>query len=208
MHEYQWSGTDSQMIEAGADNQVTDLNNHLSWNVPAYIGEFNAFGYGTATWQYEANDFSKNNMNWTSWSYKATHGPAPDSWGLYDPTGNSSTWSPIPNIQTSSSNAIASDWSQWATANAFSINTMISPAIMASPSSLPAPWADMDIGNVGLSGSASASVSGTFTVIGAGADIWNNTDAFHYAYLPWNGDGILVARVVIRRIRIRGRKGA
>jgi aryl-phospho-beta-D-glucosidase BglC (GH1 family) len=196
MHEYQYSGTDSQMIEAGGDNQVSDFYNHLSWNVPAYIGEFNAFGFGTATWRYEVNDFSNNDMNWSSWSYKATHGPPPDSWGLYDPTGSAGSWPAIPNIQTSSSNAITADWSQWTTANAFSINTMISPVIMASPSSLPPPWSDTDIGSVGLSGSASPVGSGTFTVIGSGTDIANDYDGFHYAYIPWNGDGILVARVL------------
>jgi aryl-phospho-beta-D-glucosidase BglC (GH1 family) len=195
MHEYQYSGTDSQMIEAGAANQVSDFYKHLSWNVPAYIGEFNAFGFGPATWQYEVNAFSNNAMNWSSWSYKATHGQPPDSWGLYDPTGSSMTWPPTPNIETSSSSAIASDWSQWTTANAFSINTMISPALTVSPSSLPAPWADMDVGSVGLSGSASATLSGTFTVIGSGSDIANDYDTFHYAYIPWNGDGTLVARV-------------
>ena len=45
---------------------------------------------------------------------------------------------------------------------------------------LPAPWTDGDIGTVGAAGSASL-VSGTFTVIGSGADIWGAADAFHYA---------------------------
>src|SRR5579875_2245649 len=61
--------------------------------------------------------------------------------------------------------------------------------------SVPPPWTDRDIGTVGLPGSASWA-SGTFTVTGSGADIWNTADAFHYVYQPWTGDGQIVARVV------------
>ena len=35
----------------------------------------------------------------------------------------------------------------------------------------------------------------TFTVRGAGADIWGADDAFHFVYQPLNGDGQIVARV-------------
>jgi hypothetical protein len=59
---------------------------------------------------------------------------------------------------------------------------------------VPAPWQDLDIGAVGLAGSASYS-NGTFTIAGSGADIWNSADAFHFVYQPLTGDGQLVARV-------------
>ena len=59
---------------------------------------------------------------------------------------------------------------------------------------LPAGWASRDIGSVGRPGSASASGS-SFTVAGAGADIWGTTDAFHFAYRPLDADGAIVARV-------------
>jgi regulation of enolase protein 1 (concanavalin A-like superfamily)/HKD family nuclease len=59
---------------------------------------------------------------------------------------------------------------------------------------LPPPWADRDIGSVGVTGSAQHA-SGTFTVKASGADIWGTADAFHYVYQPWNGDGSFVARV-------------
>src|SRR5205823_5621229 len=36
---------------------------------------------------------------------------------------------------------------------------------------------------------------GTFTVAGAGADIWGTADAFQYVYQPLTGDGQIVARV-------------
>lgn len=59
---------------------------------------------------------------------------------------------------------------------------------------LPAGWRSRDVGSVGVAGMASES-GGTFTVRGAGADIWGTTDAFHYAYRSLTGDGTIVARV-------------
>jgi regulation of enolase protein 1 (concanavalin A-like superfamily) len=50
------------------------------------------------------------------------------------------------------------------------------------------------VGAVGLAGSASYS-AGTFTVKGAGADIWGTSDAFHFVHQPLAGDGRIVARV-------------
>jgi hypothetical protein len=59
----------------------------------------------------------------------------------------------------------------------------------------PAPtWQDRDIGSVGQAGSASES-GGTFTLKGAGADIWGAADSFHFMYQPMRGDGQIVARV-------------
>ena len=62
--------------------------------------------------------------------------------------------------------------------------------------SLPSPWVTQDIGAVGLTGSASyAAATTTFTVTGAGADIWGTADAFRYAYQPLTGDGQIIVRV-------------
>jgi uncharacterized protein YjdB len=61
-------------------------------------------------------------------------------------------------------------------------------------STLPSPWSTSDIGAVGATGSASYS-SGTFTVVGAGADIWNTADEFRYVYQSLSGDGEIVAKV-------------
>ena len=63
-----------------------------------------------------------------------------------------------------------------------------------SPPVLPTGWTDGDVGATGAAGSASAS-SGTFTVTGAGADVWGTSDAFNYAYTTLSGDGTIVARV-------------
>ncbi len=59
---------------------------------------------------------------------------------------------------------------------------------------LPDDWQSSDIGAVLLPGSAGES-GGTFTVRGAGADIWGTSDAFHYAYTTLTGDGTITARV-------------
>ncbi len=61
-------------------------------------------------------------------------------------------------------------------------------------SGLPPGWIDADIGNTGVSGSATYS-NGRFTVRGAGADVWGASDGFNYVYLPLSGDASIVARV-------------
>ncbi|MFC1635274.1 hypothetical protein ACFL5Z_10575 [Planctomycetota bacterium] len=58
---------------------------------------------------------------------------------------------------------------------------------------LPAGWQSQDIGTTG--GSASEA-GGTFTISGDGVDVWGASDAFHYAYVPLIGDGLITARVV------------
>ena len=59
---------------------------------------------------------------------------------------------------------------------------------------LPSPWLQTDVGSVTPAGSASFA-SGIFTVRGAGADIWNTADGFHFVYQTLNGNGEIVARV-------------
>jgi endonuclease/exonuclease/phosphatase family metal-dependent hydrolase len=60
--------------------------------------------------------------------------------------------------------------------------------------SLPSGWATRDIGSVGAVGSSSGSGS-TFTVSGAGADVWGYDDAFRFTYRTMTGNGSLVAQV-------------
>ena len=60
---------------------------------------------------------------------------------------------------------------------------------------LPAGWQTQDIGAVGIAGNASFA-SGTYSLTGAGADIWGTADALRYAYTTLNGDGQVTARVV------------
>jgi O-glycosyl hydrolase/regulation of enolase protein 1 (concanavalin A-like superfamily) len=66
-------------------------------------------------------------------------------------------------------------------------------------SALPAPFAHGDIGDagtLGLAGAASYDAgTSTYTLSGAGADIWGSADGFQYAYTMLTGDGSIVAQV-------------
>src|SRR5688572_31581738 len=55
-------------------------------------------------------------------------------------------------------------------------------------------WRGDDVGSVGLAG-RSTETSGVFEIAGAGADIWDRADAFHFMHQAWTGDGEIVARV-------------
>ena len=121
MHEYQYNSTAAQ-VTAGSDNQVSDFINHASWNVPGYIGEYNDFGYGAPAWQHSINAYDNAGLSWSSWSYKAIAGPAPNSWGWYDPTNSAAI---TPNISTDSAATSASDWQQWTTTASFGLNTSL-----------------------------------------------------------------------------------
>jgi aryl-phospho-beta-D-glucosidase BglC (GH1 family) len=128
MHEYQWNDTSNPAgVESGTNNQVSDFQNHASYGVPDYVGEFNDFGTGSSTWQYTFEQYDNNNISWSFWSYKATDGTVStqDSWGLYDPVNSLA----VPNIQTDSSSAIAEDWSNVTTAGSFAINPMLQSAL-------------------------------------------------------------------------------
>lgn len=76
----------------------------------------------------------------------------------------------------------------------FTLTQAAAPA-PAPPPSLDPAYATGDIGAVGLAGRATSS-NGTFTVTGAGADIWGTADGFRYVYQLLTGDGDVVARLV------------
>jgi hypothetical protein len=59
---------------------------------------------------------------------------------------------------------------------------------------LPAGWSTSDVGATGLDGSGTFS-AGTYTIRGAGDDIWGTTDALHFTSTTLDGDGDIVARV-------------
>jgi regulation of enolase protein 1 (concanavalin A-like superfamily) len=81
-----------------------------------------------------------------------------------------------------------------AAGNSSAIGTQTYTIAVAQAGTLPAGWLTQDIGAVGIQGNASFT-SGTYTVAGAGADIWGTADAFRYAYTTLNGDGQITARV-------------
>ncbi|MGE3512365.1 MAG: phospholipase D-like domain-containing protein, partial [Vicinamibacterales bacterium] len=89
--------------------------------------------------------------------------------------------------------------------------TDVNPALVAASSTwsfttqastggnpLPSGWSTRDVGATGLAGSAGYA-NGVFTVSGAGADIWGNSDAFRFVYQTLTGDGEIVARVVTQQ---------
>src|SRR4029079_3543776 len=72
---------------------------------------------------------------------------------------------------------------------------------------VPAPWASGDVGSPALAGSASAS-GGTFTVAGAGTDIWNTADQFQFVYQPVTGDTQIVAWVAsLQAVNVTSKAG-
>jgi regulation of enolase protein 1 (concanavalin A-like superfamily) len=114
----------------------------------------------------------------------------------------SATWSNLP-AGTYSLTASATDNSN-ATTTSSPVSLTINPP--PPPGALPAGWSDADIGAPPVTGSATYS-SGTFTIVGSGADIWNNADVFTYAYRPLNGNGTIVARITSVQYADRWSKG-
>jgi hypothetical protein len=62
------------------------------------------------------------------------------------------------------------------------------------PPGLPDGWSSSDVGNPAIAGSSGEN-NGTFTIQGAGNDIWNNADQFQFAYMSLTGNGSITARV-------------
>jgi regulation of enolase protein 1 (concanavalin A-like superfamily) len=60
---------------------------------------------------------------------------------------------------------------------------------------LPPQWTDIDVGTVGVAGSASYA-NGTFTVMASGNWIWNFADSMNFVYQPLSGDGTIIARLL------------
>jgi regulation of enolase protein 1 (concanavalin A-like superfamily) len=54
-------------------------------------------------------------------------------------------------------------------------------------------WTSLDIGATRPGGTGWTSDG--FSIYAAGADIWNQSDAFRFVYRPLNGDGVIIARI-------------
>ncbi len=61
---------------------------------------------------------------------------------------------------------------------------------------LPAPWKSVDIGAVGLPGTAFQTKTGRFQITASGEDTFGKADSFRYMYQPLVGDGQVAAQVV------------
>jgi hypothetical protein len=63
--------------------------------------------------------------------------------------------------------------------------------------SVPFPWGTSDVGHVGTAGDATyEEATGTFSVNGAGSDIWGTADSFRIVSQQLAGDSLVAARVV------------
>ncbi|MBW4361040.1 chitobiase/beta-hexosaminidase C-terminal domain-containing protein [Flavobacterium taihuense] len=109
-------------------------------------------------------------------------------------TTNGSTPTNISPIYTSPINVSASSTIKAYASKSGMTNSNIAQAVYTISPPLPAPWLHSDIGTVNLAGNALYS-SGSFSNIGAGADIQGTSDAFHYIYQSISGDVTVTARV-------------
>lgn len=80
-------------------------------------------------------------------------------------------------------------------ANDGQTDSVPAPVTVTVAPALPAPWVARDIGATAPAGSSTHAI-GTFTLRGAGADIWNKADAFHFMSQPMTGDCTIIARVL------------
>lgn len=124
-HEYQWPAQGTQqtvaVAEGGVDHIVMDFNNHASWNVPGYVGEFNVFGAGKDAWRYSTGHYDAAGLSWTMWSYKSVNGVAPNYWGWYDVA----KWVERPYVASDSPDEIERKWGLWLTSSIFAQNTAL-----------------------------------------------------------------------------------
>lgn len=183
MHQYNGSGSGDL---SAAQGQITDWDNHASWDTPDYIGEFNPgtsstdSNTGLTYWQDVVNLYSSNGVAWSVWTYKAGGGATEgsgnwnDNWGLYQPNQSVSvptTMIPTPAIATSSSATIQSDWAALTTANYFVLNTNVSSAVVGG--NPPAPAAPTDL--TATPGNAQVSLSWSGSAGGASYNVYRGT---------------------------------
>ena len=174
----------------------------------------NAFAYGSGTRQ----NFSRGYLTWDAVNQVVWHAgnlvPAPPT-GLQAVALNGEVdlqWNTVPaaasyNVMRSTTNGgLYTLITGMAGSPVFAVNSYgesdNSAPANATPDAtmggLPSPWADADIGSVGLGGGAGYS-EGHFTVKGSGADIGSTNDAFNFTSQPFSGDGAIIARIATQQ---------
>jgi endoglucanase len=119
MHAYEYDGwNDLKKQREKTDSIIRDIDAHQGWNVPCLVGEFNCMAPALA-WNYTIRLYEDHHVNWTMWTYKATHGTDTDSWGVYNLSNRDLA---KPDIEHDSAEVIRSKWSKWTTDAAFARN--------------------------------------------------------------------------------------
>ncbi len=126
-HSYEWDWNNLNKQLASVENVLKDVENHRSWNVPVYVGEFNMMAQEKA-WDAAVKKFSAAGIHWTIWSYKATHGTDSDSWGVINPK---QPMPAKPDIQHNSADEIEKRWVAWNTEDAFAVNPMLERVLIS-----------------------------------------------------------------------------
>jgi len=90
---YSWSNVVYQMhayagssgaVQGEVNKQTSDFQNHQSWNVPDFIGEFQGYA-NLSAWQYAVTQFNQDKMSWANWAYKAVNGArSPSFFRIFD----------------------------------------------------------------------------------------------------------------------------
>jgi subtilisin family serine protease/regulation of enolase protein 1 (concanavalin A-like superfamily) len=111
-----------------------------------------------------------------------------------------STWSDVGTTTFATSSAFAGLIVCSHDTSAMDTTTFDNVSIATGPvaSALPGSWTSADVGATGRGGTASFA-NGSFTVKGAGADIWGSADSFQYVEQAVSGDLTLVARITSRQ---------
>ncbi|MFS3134601.1 glycoside hydrolase family 5 protein [Gluconacetobacter sacchari] len=104
---------------ASALRAARDFGAHAAWNVPGYIGEFNALDARPGAFGMMTRQFDAARLNWTAWTYKASNaGGTMTYWGFIEPNA------PIdrPDPTHDDEGAIREHWKKWRTDARFSPN--------------------------------------------------------------------------------------
>lgn len=70
-HNYNWHTNE-------IDRKLSDITERMEWNVPVYVGEFQAQGI----WEYVLNSYNQADVSWTTWTYKGAKSTY-EGWFIY-----------------------------------------------------------------------------------------------------------------------------
>lgn len=164
------SSTPDFTISATPQSQTVTVGNNAAYTVN--VGNVNGFT-GTITF--------------------GNSGLPANAQASFTPPSDTSPGSSTFTVSTSASTPLGA-YNLTITGTSGSIQHSTNVTLVVSGGALPSGWTDVDVGGVGMAGSASYS-SGTFLVSGSGTDIYNTGDQFNFAYQPVSGDQTIIARV-------------